>query len=70
MSGKIEKIEGDLVWGVSAIAREIGLSPRQTHYQLTNGLLPAGQQGERWVASRRALGEHFQRLTGQRKKSA
>ncbi len=65
-----EKTENDLVWGVAAIAREIDRTPRQTHYQLKNGLLPAGQQGEMWVTTRRALREHFDRLTGQRKKSA
>jgi hypothetical protein len=58
-----ETIENDLVWGVKGIAAVIGQSPRQTHYQLERGLLPGGQQGERWVASRKALQEHFAKLT-------
>jgi hypothetical protein len=59
-----EILEKDLIWGVSAIAAEINRSPRQTHYMLERELLPAGRQGSLWVASRRALREHFARLTG------
>ncbi|WP_439925298.1 hypothetical protein [Nitrobacter sp. JJSN] len=58
-----EVLENDLVWGVSAIAREINQTSRQTHYMLERGLLPGGQQGQRWVASRKALREHFEKLT-------
>ena len=57
------EIETDLIWGVKAIAAEINQTPRQAHYQLERGLLPGGQQGERWVASRKALQEHFAKLT-------
>jgi hypothetical protein len=60
----------DLIWGVKAIAAAINQSPRQTHYQLEKGLLPGGQQGERWVASRKALQEHFAKITSGMKRSA
>jgi hypothetical protein len=58
-----ETIENDLVWGVTAIAALIGQTKRQTYYQLERGLLPGGRQGEKWVASRRALQEHFAKIT-------
>lgn len=67
MIGMAEVLENDLVWGVAAIAKEIGRTPRQAHYMLERQLLPAGQQGTLWVASRQALREHFQKLTAQRK---
>jgi hypothetical protein len=67
----MKDVETDLLWGVKAIAAAVNLSPRQAHYQLERGLLPAGQQGEKWVASRKALREHFDRLTsGPKKKRA
>jgi hypothetical protein len=59
-----ERLENDdLLWGAKAIAAAINQTPRQTHYQLEKGLLPAGRQGDRWVASRKALAEHFKKLT-------
>jgi hypothetical protein len=58
----VELIEDDLVWGIKNIAAAINQSPRQAHYMLTNGQLPAGQQGEKWVASRAALKAHFAKL--------
>jgi hypothetical protein len=59
----MKDIETDLIWGIKAIAAAVNLTPRQTHYQLTSGLIPAGQQGEKWVASRKVLRDHFARLT-------
>jgi hypothetical protein len=70
MYAMAETIEGDLVWGVKNIAAEINQTPRQTHYQLEKGLLPGGQQGEKWVASRAALRAHFAKITSGAKKSA
>jgi hypothetical protein len=63
-----ELTEDDLVWGIKSIAAAINQSPRQAHYMLTNGQLPAGQQGEKWVASRTALKAHFAKLTSAAKK--
>jgi DNA-binding transcriptional MerR regulator len=51
-----------LLWGVKAIAGEIGLSERQTYWRLENGQLPAGKQGQIWVASRQTLRAFFQDL--------
>jgi hypothetical protein len=54
----------DLLRGVKRIAREIGETERRTYYLLENKLLPAGKQGALWLASRRAIHEHYARLTG------
>jgi hypothetical protein len=52
-------LKSDLLWGVAAIAGEIGLSSRQTHYLLENGKLPARKLGDRWHSMRSALRKHF-----------
>jgi hypothetical protein len=49
----------DFLWGVGAIARELGLTRRQTYYQLENGKLPAKKQAGKWLASRTGLRRHF-----------
>jgi len=58
----VEKLGDDLIWGAAAIAKETGLTRRQAYYQLEAGLLPAGRIGEKWVASRRTLREHFAKI--------
>ena len=50
----------DLVWGVSAIAKLIGRSDRQTYDMLAGGHLPAKQIGNRWVAKREAIERFFE----------
>jgi hypothetical protein len=66
-----ERIADDLLRGLRAIADEVGLSVRQTHYGLTQGRIPAGREGINWIASRQVLREHFRRLTtGQDTKAA
>ena len=57
------KIADDLLRGVKAIAREVGLTERQAYYQLERKRLPAGKDGEVWVASRQRLREHYQKIT-------
>ena len=49
----------DLIWGVDAIAKEIGRSPRQTYHMVTKGELPAKQIGSRWVIERNKLMNFF-----------
>jgi len=49
----------DLVWGIRAIADEIGRNPRQCFHLLENGRLPAKRVGGRWVTSRAALKRFF-----------
>jgi hypothetical protein len=49
----------DLLWGARAIARALGVSPRQCIYMLENGRLPAQKLGNRWVIARARLREFF-----------
>jgi hypothetical protein len=57
------KIASDLLWGVEAIAKEIGMPVRKVYWQLERGTLPAGKIGNTWVGSRQTLGRHLQELT-------
>jgi hypothetical protein len=57
------KVADDLLWGVKAIAKEIGQSERMTYWRPENGQLPAGKTGNVYVASRQALRKFFQELT-------
>ena len=49
----------DLLWGVDPIANELGLTRRQTYWQLETGRLPARKHAGKWVASRSGLRRHF-----------
>lgn len=49
----------DLIWEVSAIAKVIGRTRRQTFGMLEKGLLPARKVGGRWVAERGKLLRFF-----------
>lgn len=49
----------DLVWEVSAIAKLIGRTERQTFHLLSGGQLPAKKVGGRWVAERGKLVAFF-----------
>lgn len=50
----------DLIWGAKAIAKVLGVTDRAVFHMLAKGELPARQVGQRWVASRRKLVEHFE----------
>lgn len=53
MSASSEPI--DLIWGVSAIARVIGRTDRQTFHMCQSGELPARKVQNRWVIERSIL---------------
>ena len=56
-------IAEDKLRGVKEIAAFIGEDERRTYYLLENGSIPAGKLGRRsWVASKRALRAHFERI--------
>jgi hypothetical protein len=59
-----ETIAGDALRGAKAIAAFRGEALRRTNYLLERGLIPAGKEGNLWVASRRVLRAHHARLTG------
>jgi hypothetical protein len=54
----------DLIWGVSAIAKEINQSKHATYYMLAQRRLPAKKVGDKWVAVRSRLKAHFDPTTG------
>jgi hypothetical protein len=54
----------DLLRGVPEIAEFLDEQERRVYYLLDRGLLPAGKLGDRWVASKAALRQHFAKLTG------
>jgi hypothetical protein len=60
----------DLIWGAEAIAKALNQKLRPTYYKLERGLIPCGKVGDFWVASRKALREHFAKLTSGMKRSA
>jgi hypothetical protein len=63
-AASVQSLADDLLHGVDAIAKYLGETRRRTYYLLETGAIPAGKLGPgRWVASRRALREHFDRLT-------
>ncbi|MEW6630310.1 MAG: DNA-binding protein [Pseudomonadota bacterium] len=54
------EINLDLVWGVRAITRELGLeSERKVFYLLEQGRIPAKKVGAQWVTSRHAIRKYF-----------
>jgi hypothetical protein len=53
----------DRLRGVPKIAEFLGESKRRTYYLLEKALIPAGKEGEQWIASRRALRERHRRVT-------
>jgi hypothetical protein len=57
------RVADDLLWGVEAIAKEIGQPVRQVYWRLEQGQLPAGKSGNIWVASRQNLRTFFKELT-------
>jgi hypothetical protein len=50
----------ELIWGAAEIGKAIGRTRAQTYHLLEKGHLPAKNVGGRWVASLRALREHFE----------
>jgi hypothetical protein len=53
----------DRIEGARAIAAFMGLTERQVRWRIDRGLLPHAREGERIVASRRALRQHWRRAT-------
>jgi hypothetical protein len=49
----------DLIWGATAIGRELNLPSRKVFYLLESGRLPAKKVGRSWVTSRTALRQCF-----------
>jgi hypothetical protein len=52
----------DRLKGITAIARFLGETERVTYTLLVRGIIPAGREGGRWIASKRRLVEYHERL--------
>jgi hypothetical protein len=54
----------DRIEGAKAIAAFLGVTERQARWRIDRGLIPHAREGERIVASKRALIEHWRKATG------
>ncbi|WLA78806.1 hypothetical protein [Bradyrhizobium elkanii] len=61
-----DEIAGDLLRGVKRIAQFINEDERATYHKLATGRLPGGKEGAQWVASKRVLREHYEKITAGR----
>ena len=58
-----DTIADDRLEGAEAIAQFRGEPVRRTRYLLGRGVIPHGREGDRFVASKRVLREHWEQLT-------
>jgi hypothetical protein len=61
-----ESLATDLIYGAKVIGAYIGADPRQANYMLETGKLPGFKLGNRWVAKKSAIKEHFKKLEAER----
>jgi hypothetical protein len=53
----------DILRGVPAIAEFIGEEVRAVYHLCARGYIPCGKQGDRWIASKTRLRQHYEELT-------
>lgn len=53
----------DRIEGARAIAAFLGVTERQVRWRIDRGIIPHAREGERIVASKRALRAHWLRMT-------
>jgi hypothetical protein len=58
----VDSLANDKLRGVVPIAQYIGEKPRRTYYLLERRLIPAGKEGDSWIASKSRLRAHYARL--------
>jgi hypothetical protein len=56
-------IKDDKLRGVAAIAEFVRENRRRTQYLCEKRLIPVGKEGQLYVASKRTLRAHYERLT-------
>ena len=56
-------VAADKISSVAKIAEYIGEPLRRTQYLCERGIIPVGKEGSRYVASRRRLRAHYEKLT-------
>ena len=57
-------LASELIWGVEAVAEEVGLPVRVAYHLLRTGVLPGRKIGGKWCSSRSALRKHFAGVLG------
>jgi hypothetical protein len=57
------EIGEDLLRGVKQIADFINEEERKTNHKLATGKIPAGKEGNQWIASKNVLRNHYSKLT-------
>lgn len=58
------EIGDDLLRGVKQISKFINEDERSTFHKLSRGTLPGGKEGNQWIASKRVLRAHYEKITG------
>jgi hypothetical protein len=58
-------LAGDLLRGVPAIAKFIGLPVRTAYYELERKKIPGFKSGKLWIARKSTLRRHFENLEAQ-----
>ena len=61
-----ESLAADLIYGAKVIGAYVGADPRQANYMLETGKLPGFKLGNKWVARKSAILEHFKKLEAER----
>lgn len=64
------EIGHDLLRGVKQIADFINEEKRKTNHKLATGKIPAGKEGNQWIASKNVLRDYYAKLTGASGKAA
>jgi hypothetical protein len=65
MSEREETLRDDILKGIEAIAEFIGEDFWRTQRLCTRKAIPAAKMQGRWIASKRALRAHYDRLIGE-----
>ena len=58
-----DTLASDVLRGVNAIAVFLGEKPRRINYLIKKRRIPVGRDGGQWIASKRTLRQHYERLT-------
>jgi hypothetical protein len=58
-------LASELIWGVDAVAEEVGLPVRVAYHLLKKGVLPGQKIGGKWCSSRSALHKQFAAVLGE-----
>jgi hypothetical protein len=57
-------LAADIHCGVPAIARFLSEDERSVYHLCARGYIPCGKEGDRWIASKSRLRQHYDAMTG------